>query len=158
MTTPTAVTVPVAQSRPRTRTVLLLLAAAVGVFGLLLLAGLFVTHVLARSGVGGADARVDVTLARHRTPTLNRITHDTTFLAQTTTVAALAAALFVVLRLTLRRWRESIFLGAAVTGEVLIFLLVTLLVHRHRPTVAKLDSAPPLIAVLVPLGVAFSRV
>lgn len=200
MTTPVTVAGPAEAFRSRTRTVLLLVAAAVGVFALTLLAGLFVTHVLAHRGLGRADARVDADLARHRTATLNRATHYTTLLAQTTTISALAAALFVILRLTLRRWRESIFLGAAVAGEVLIFLLMTLLIHRHRPAVPELDSAPPtssfpsghtaasvalyggvavaawrsrsepstrralllvavtLVAVLVPLGVAFSRV
>lgn len=183
---------------PRRRSVaataVALLLAAVGVFALMMLLGLFVTHVLVHSSIGRADAGVDRTLAADRTPELNTITHLTTYAAETTTVAVLAAVLFVVLRLTLRRWSESVFLAATVTGEVLVFLAVTYLIHRHRPLVVELDRAPPTssfpsghtaaavalygglavigwrilrsgllrtvvltLAVLLPLGVAFSR-
>ncbi|MEP6462520.1 MAG: phosphatase PAP2 family protein [Frankiaceae bacterium] len=143
MSTTAAPSRPQAPARSATKTAGLLVAAAVGVLLLLLLLGVFVTRVLVHSGLGAADARVDANLVKERTSTLNRISHYTTFLAETMTISALAALLFVALRLTLRRWRESIFLGVSVAGEVLIFLAVTLLIHRHRPAVPELDSAPP---------------
>ena len=42
-----------------------------------------------------------------------------------------------------RRWREPLLVAVALTGEVIIFLLVTLLVDRPRPPVRHLDQAPP---------------
>jgi membrane-associated phospholipid phosphatase len=42
-----------------------------------------------------------------------------------------------------RRWREPMLVAVAVAGEVLIFLLVTMLVDRKRPPVSHLDEAPP---------------
>lgn len=100
-----------APARSATKTAALLVAAAVGVLLLMLLLGLFVTRVLTHSGLGAADARVEVDLVRQRTPTLNRLTHYATLLAETVTIVAVAAVLFLVLRLTLQRWRESIFLA-----------------------------------------------
>ena len=125
------------------KTAALLVASALAVLLVLVLLGLLVTRVLPHSGLGAADARVGPDLVRERTPMLTRYTYYATFLAETVTISVLAAMLFVVLRLTLRRWRESLFLGAAVVGEVLIFLVATLLIHRHRPAVPQLDAAPP---------------
>lgn len=140
-TVPTALRSP--SSRSAMRTAGRLVAAAVVLLLVMVLLGALITKVVAHSSLGAADARMDADLVRHRTPTLNRITHAATYLAETTTISILAAALVVVLRLTLRRWRESIFIGVAVAGEVAIFLVVTLAIHRHRPAVPELDSAPP---------------
>lgn len=109
----------------------------------MLLAGLFVTRLLAHSGLGAADAAVDSDLVRNRTPAWNTLTHYATLLAETTTIAALAVVLIVLPRVTLLRWRESIFLGFSVAGGGLIFLGVALLIARHRPAVPRLDSALP---------------
>jgi undecaprenyl-diphosphatase len=35
------------------------------------------------------------------------------------------------------------FLMAAIVGEVLIFIAITLVIHRHRPPVHRLDVVPP---------------
>ena len=43
----------------------------------------------------------------------------------------------------LGRWRESIFLLAALLGEVTIFVCTTLIIDRPRPPVPHLDDAPP---------------
>jgi len=47
------------------------------------------------------------------------------------------------MRLRLGRWRESMFLLAAIVGEVLIFVAITLVIHRPRPPVHRLDVVPP---------------
>jgi membrane-associated phospholipid phosphatase len=58
-------------------------------------------------------------------------------------VIAVGLAFFVGLRLHLHRWRESLFLFAALAGEVTIFVCTTLVINRNRPQVAHLDNAPP---------------
>jgi undecaprenyl-diphosphatase len=51
--------------------------------------------------------------------------------------------MMLVLRRWLGRWRESLVLAAAITGELLVFLAVTFVVQRDRPDVPRLDAAPP---------------
>jgi undecaprenyl-diphosphatase len=55
-------------------------------------------------------------------------------------VTVLAA---IVLRLVLKRWRESIFLCAAVCAQALVFFLTTLVIDRPRPEVDHMDTSPP---------------
>ncbi|WP_308201173.1 phosphatase PAP2 family protein [Paractinoplanes maris] len=43
----------------------------------------------------------------------------------------------------LRRWREPLFLAAAVTTQALVFFSATLIINRSRPDVPKLDVSPP---------------
>jgi membrane-associated phospholipid phosphatase len=45
--------------------------------------------------------------------------------------------------LVFKRWREPLFVVAVVVGEVAIFVTTTLVVHRPRPNVVRLDRAPP---------------
>jgi undecaprenyl-diphosphatase len=55
-------------------------------------------------------------------------------------VTVLAA---IVLRLTLKRWRESVFLCAAVCAQAVVFFLTTLIIDRPRPEVDHMDVSPP---------------
>jgi membrane-associated phospholipid phosphatase len=110
---------------------------------LLVTAGHWLTHGGATSGLVRWDHSVDQSLVRHRTSALNTVTHYATFAAETTTVIGIGVIAFVVLRIVLHRWRESVFLAVAVIGEVLIFVSTTLVVDRARPDVPHLDSAPP---------------
>ncbi len=43
----------------------------------------------------------------------------------------------------LRRWREPLFLCAAVTAQAVVFYLTTLVIDRRRPVVRHLDDSPP---------------
>jgi membrane-associated phospholipid phosphatase len=79
----------------------------------------------------------------HRTPTLNTLTHVGSYLAETVTCIALLVVVVVSLRVWLKRWRESWTVFAAIVGELLVFLIVTAVVNRPRPTVPHLDAAPP---------------
>jgi membrane-associated phospholipid phosphatase len=79
----------------------------------------------------------------HRTPTLNTVTHVGSSMAETVTCIALLAVVVITLRLWLSRWRESWAVFAAIVGELLVFLVVTAVVNRPRPTVPHLDAAPP---------------
>lgn len=132
-----------ARSVPVRTTLALLLAAAVALGGLLTLVGIGITHVWAYTFLGRDDARIDRDLAAHRTPILNTVTHWITQAAETRTVVVLGAVLALGLLLAVRTWREPAFVAATIGGEVAIFLVVSAVVHRHRPLVPELDRAPP---------------
>ena len=61
------------------------------------------------------------------------VTHWVTFTAETYTVIAIGLVFFVAMRVRLHRWRESVFLLAAVLGEVTIFVCSTMVIDRPRP-------------------------
>jgi undecaprenyl-diphosphatase len=125
------------------RTVLQLVAAALVLWAALCGIGWLLSHPLHGTAFEDWDGWVDRWFARHRTSTWNTVTHWATYAAETYTVIAIGVIFFIVLRLTLHRWRESMFLFAAVAGEVLIFVCTTLIIDRHRPAVPHLDDAPP---------------
>ena len=95
------------------------------------------------SFVTRADSHISRWFAHHRTDALNQATHVGSFLTETPTAIAVTAVAFFLLRWWLGRWRESVTLLVAITGELLIFVLVTLVVERDRPGVPHLDAAPP---------------
>jgi undecaprenyl-diphosphatase len=115
---------------------LVLLAVLIGI-------GFFLAKVADKSALGRFDVSLSKSLAGGRSPGLNSITKTITFLAETYTVVAIGLIAVIALRLVFKRWREPAMVAAAVIGEVLIFLTVTLLVDRQRPPVPKLDDAPP---------------
>jgi undecaprenyl-diphosphatase len=78
-----------------------------------------------------------------RTGTLDTVSHIGSYLAETVTCIVLVVLLAVVLRLWLGRWRESWTLFAALSGQLLFFLVVSAVVNRPRPKVPQLDVAPP---------------
>jgi membrane-associated phospholipid phosphatase len=100
-------------------------------------------HILWHGPVGAEDRMLDSTLARDRTGLLDRITAACTACAATMPVIAAGIVVVVAAWLAFRRWREPLFVAAALLGEVGIFVATTLLVHRPRPAVAHLDAAPP---------------
>ena len=105
--------------------------------------GYLLGHSLRHSGLVHEDGAVDRWFASHRHPFWNHVTKVATYGAETITVIALGLIAFVLLRWGLGRWQESIFLAVSVIGEVGIFVSTTLIVDRHRPSVPRLDSAPP---------------
>jgi undecaprenyl-diphosphatase len=109
----------------------------------ILLVGLLLAKLATHDAVGRADTQVDRWLAAHRTNDWNRTSHYATDAAETPTIAALAVLTVAGAALAWRRWREPMLVAVAVTGEVLIFLTITLLVDRPRPPVKHLDVAPP---------------
>ncbi|MGB9376315.1 MAG: phosphatase PAP2 family protein [Mycobacteriales bacterium] len=95
------------------------------------------------SRFGRADSVVVEFLADHRIPAGNTISLGAVLLADTLTVAVVAAVSVVGLLVILRRWEEPLFLATVVIGEVLIFTATTAVVERERPPVVHLDAAPP---------------
>ena len=120
-----------------------LIGGAVVIWGLLSLIGLLFTKVLVRSGRQPFDAGVDATLAGHREHLLNSITAVVSALGSTPVVIAVVLVAALVMRLKVRRWHESLALLIAMVGELAIFLAVTTAVHRNRPSIPRLDAAPP---------------
>ena len=120
-----------------------LVGGAVALWGLVVLLGMLVTHVLVHGPLQSADRGVDVWFAAHRTGTWNAITAVSTLMAQTQTVIAVTAVVVLLLRWRLGRWYESGILVAAMVGELVVFYSATKIVHRPRPAVPRLDVAPP---------------
>jgi membrane-associated phospholipid phosphatase len=120
-----------------------LLAAALVLWGVLCGVGYLLTHPLHDTAFERRDAWANRWLAGHRDATWNTVTHWLTYLAETMTVIGIGLVFFVGLRLALGRWRESMFLAAALAGEVTIFVATTLVIDRNRPPVPHLDDSPP---------------
>ena len=120
-----------------------LVGGAAALWGLLSLIGVLVTHVLISGRGRSMDRGVDVWFVAHRTVSWNSITMYGNDLANTKTVIAVTVVLALLLRWRLGRWYESGIIVTVMTGEVLVFVAVTLIVHRARPSVARLDKSPP---------------
>jgi membrane-associated phospholipid phosphatase len=122
---------------------LYLILGAILLFALFAGIGLLLTKVGSHDVIGRTDRATERWFARDRQPELNEITHYTTDLGETFTVIAAGLALAVVSRLKWGRWREPVLVAVALAGEVTIFVAITLLIDRHRPSVPHLDAAPP---------------
>jgi membrane-associated phospholipid phosphatase len=122
---------------------LYLILGAILLFALFVGIGLLVTKVGSHDVIGRADRATERWFARDRDHELNQITHYTTDLGETITVVAAGVALALLSRLLWGRWREPVLVAVALAGEVSIFVAITLLIDRHRPSVPHLDAAPP---------------
>lgn len=120
-----------------------LVVGAVALWGLLSLIGMFVTRILDSGRGGSIERSISVWFVAHRTVPWNSITLYMDDLANTRTVIAITVILVLLLRMRLGRWYESGIIITAVTGEVVVFVAVTLSVHRARPSVVRLDKSPP---------------
>jgi membrane-associated phospholipid phosphatase len=142
----TAVAAPVRRRRGLAEargTVIRLVLAAALLWGVLCGIGYLLTHPLRGTAFERWDASANRWLASHRTPTWNTLTHWLTYGAETLTVVGIGLVFFIGLRIGLGRWRESMFLAAALAGEVTVFVLTALVIERNRPPVSHMDSAPP---------------
>jgi membrane-associated phospholipid phosphatase len=129
--------------RPRAATVWWLLGFAVGLLAVLLCAGWALARWATGTDLGAADAALTRWLVAQREPTLDDVSLVVSFAAETLTVTVLGLLAAGGMWLAWRRWREPLTLAVALIGEVLIFLATTALVDRERPSVVKLDEAPP---------------
>ncbi len=126
-----------------------LAGVAVALLALFLLLGLFLVKIFSPSSLGHSEAAIDTDLAQHRTSWLKNVTYWLTQAAQTRTVIGVAIVAVVILYAVTRHWHKPLFVVVTLTGEVTIFVVVTLLVHRHRPfdgqpgPTMELDPAPP---------------
>ena len=102
--------------------------------------GMLLTHPL-NASVGRWDEHVNDYFARHRTSGWNELTKYATAAFNTLPVV-LAAAIVVGFLGFRRRWHEAAFLTLALFVEITVFLSVTFIVARPRPTVVRLNSTP----------------
>jgi undecaprenyl-diphosphatase len=104
--------------------------------------GLLLTHVLQHGAVVRWDEHVNNWFVAQRSPAGNSVTSVATTIGSTPTVLIVAAVSVIVLAIR-RLWREIELVVLALVLEVLVFLMTTVLVDRPRPSVPRLDSAPP---------------
>jgi membrane-associated phospholipid phosphatase len=122
---------------------LYLLAGAFIIATVGVVVGMLLAKVGAHTALGRADTGVDRWFARHRTRGWNAVTLAAAEAGGTPVITGLALLTVAGAALVWRRWREPALVGAAVLGEVVIFLAITTLVDRPRPPVPHLDAAPP---------------
>ncbi|MEU7777181.1 phosphatase PAP2 family protein [Micromonospora parva] len=111
--------------------------------GLMVLLGVLVTRVFARTWPFTAEDTVNRELAADRTGDWNNVSLVFSTLASTQMIVVVTVLVALALRLWLKRWREPLFLCAAVTAQALVFLLTTLAIDRRRPAVEHMDVSPP---------------
>ena len=111
--------------------------------GLIVCLGLLVTKVFDDAWPLTAEDAVNRRLAAGRTPDWSAASGVFSALADTKVIIAVTAVAALALGLALRRWREPLFLAAAVTAQALVFFLATLIIDRSRPDVPKMDESPP---------------
>ena len=104
--------------------------------------GLLLTHVLLPAGLASQDASWDRWFVTERTASLNTVTRFGSDLGSTTVILVISAISGVILVLG-KFWRQFAFLFFALTLEFGLFMLTTMIIDRHRPTVPQLDGAPP---------------
>ena len=113
-----------------------LLAALMIGLGFLLVDVLLPVHA-----IGHNDEAVNDWLAAHRSSSLNDASYvgssigDIPFIPAIVILTALGA-------LILRRWRIFAFIVGAIAVEVASYRVTSLIVHRERPTVPRLDHLP----------------
>jgi undecaprenyl-diphosphatase len=105
--------------------------------------GLLITKVLSDDWPFTAEDAVNRELAGDRTDSWSAVSAFFSTLANTPVIIAVTALIAIILRLTLRRWREPLFLCVAVSAQAAVFFLATLIIDRSRPDVPKMDESPP---------------
>ncbi|MET8122359.1 phosphatase PAP2 family protein [Micromonospora sp. NPDC005189] len=111
--------------------------------GVMVLLGVLVTRVLARTWPFTVEDAVNREFAADRTGGWNDVSLVFSTLASTQMIVVVTVLVALALRLWLKRWREPLFLCAAVTAQALVFLLTTLAIDRRRPAVEHMDVSPP---------------
>ncbi|MEU8423340.1 phosphatase PAP2 family protein [Micromonospora sp. NPDC048835] len=111
--------------------------------GLMVLLGVLVTRVFASIWPFTVEDTVNRELAADRTGGWNNVSLVFSTLASTQMIVVVTVLVALALRLWLKRWREPLFLCAAVTAQALVFLLTTMAIDRRRPAVEHMDVSPP---------------
>ncbi|MHC9293179.1 phosphatase PAP2 family protein [Mycobacterium sp. LTG2003] len=125
------------------RDILWLLIPAACLLALMVGLGFVLTDVLPSTALGRWDAEVPRRLVEYRQQEGISESKIITTLSETTTIVTLTALAAAAFRWMFGRWRESLMVIYAVTGETAIFVATTLFIDRPRPSVPHLDEAPP---------------
>ena len=116
--------------------VILLLALMIGL-------GLLITKVFEHYWPLTVEDGVNRGLAADRDGFWNGVTWFFSQVGSTPVIIGVTIVAALILRLTLHRWREPLFLCAAVSAQALVFFFATLAIDRERPDVKHLDDSPP---------------
>ena len=101
--------------------------------------GFLVTRVLEQiGGIGAADERVNVWLAAHRTSSRTNASLVGSILAGGVVLPIVVGSIALV-SAALRKWRIAAFVLFALAVESATYRATTLVVHSHRPRVARLE-------------------
>lgn len=104
--------------------------------------GLLVTQVVEpAAGIGAADERVNLWLAAHRTAARTHASLVGSIIAGGVVLPIVSASVALVAA-ALRRWRIAAFVLFSLGVESATYRATTLVVHAHRPRVARLESLP----------------
>ncbi len=107
-----------------------------------ILLGLLVTHVIEPSlGIGAADERANAWLAAHRTPTRTHASLVGSIVGGGV-VLPIIAAVWALAFAAFRQWRLAAYSAFALGVESGTYRATTMVVHSHRPTVARLEQLP----------------
>jgi membrane-associated phospholipid phosphatase len=116
----------------------------VGILLILIIAlGLLVTKAWDQAWPFTVEDDLNKGLADGRNGAGSGVSWFFSMLASTPVVIAVTAVAAIILRLTLHRWREPLFLCAAVTAQAIVFFFATLVIDRRRPAVPHMDRSPP---------------
>jgi membrane-associated phospholipid phosphatase len=130
------------KGRPVWTYVLGVLIAFVAIALLSLVAGLVVTRVVLHvHGVARSDESLVRFLARHRSPGLTEASLIGSIIAGGV-VLPIIAGVAAVIAVAVKHWRLAGFLLFALALESASYRTTTLLVHRHRPEVQRLEKLP----------------
>jgi membrane-associated phospholipid phosphatase len=113
-----------------------LVAAATIALGFLLVDAVLKIHTIAHD-----DEAVNTWLAAHRTGTRNDASFVGSSIGDIPVLPALVT-LIVVVAAVMRRWRIVGFILGAILVEVATYRITSMIVHRERPTVPRLDHLP----------------
>ncbi len=118
------------------------LCGFVAVGALSVAVGYLVNHLLLpAAGIGSADESVNVWLEAHRSAGLTDVSSVASIAGGAPLLPILVGAIALV-GLALRRWRLAAFVVFALAVESGLYRVTTLVIHRDRPNVARLDSLP----------------
>ena len=104
--------------------------------------GELLVHVLLPfHGLGGQDERVNAWLAAHRDSALNTASYVGSMIGDVPVLPVLVTIAVVILAFK-RHWRVAAFILCGILIEVVTYRVASLIVHRHRPDVVRLDHLP----------------
>jgi membrane-associated phospholipid phosphatase len=95
------------------------------------------------AGFTRAEETANRGLAAHRTSTMNTVTLAWSYIGNTNIIGGACVVVVVFVLWRTRDWRLAVFPAIAIVVQLSIFLTAASLVDRRRPTVVKLDVAPP---------------
>jgi undecaprenyl-diphosphatase len=105
--------------------------------------GLLVTKVAEHHWPFTAEDGINRGFAGDRTGFWNGVTLFWSWVGSTPIIIGVCVIAAIILRLTLHRWREPLFLCAGVSAQAVVFFFTTLAIDRQRPGVKHLDDSPP---------------